>query len=142
MNWQLTAIATIAVFSFYNFLQKLVSSRINAVLALPFVAGGVFLASLLGLLFSRLLSQNNSLFTRQGATYAFLAGALWGVGQIFFLLMFSKGAPLSVGLPLVVGGLSVIGSILGIIILKEPVSFLKFFSIGLIVFGLVLLSRS
>jgi len=68
-------------------------------------------------------------------------GALWGVGQIFYFWMFSKGAPFSVGLPFIVGGLAALGAIVGMTVLKEPFSLVKVAGVVVIFLGLFILSR-
>ena len=86
--------------------------------------------------------MNNLVFTRNGALLASLGGLLWGLGGIFFFLMFTKGAPLSVGLPFVVGGLTITGAVLGVVLLNEPINFLRILSVVVLFVGLVILSRT
>lgn len=85
--------------------------------------------------------MNNLVFTRNGALLASLGGLLWGLGGIFFL-MFTKGAPLSVGLPFFVGGLTITGAVLGVVLLNEPINFLRILSVVVLFVGLVILSRA
>jgi len=57
--------------------------------------------------------------TRLGLTYSILAGIFVGLASIFFIRMFALGTNLSIGIPLVRVGMVVVGSLLGILILKE-----------------------
>lgn len=142
MNWFTSAIIAILFLSFYNFILKVASSKISSIHALPFIAGGVFVASLIGLTLSKVSSLNNLQYTKHGALYAVFAGLFWGLGIIFAVLMYSKNTPLSIGLPLITGGLAIIGSILGILFLKEPVTALKVFGVVVTLVGLIILSKA
>lgn len=56
-------------------------------------------------------------------------------------MMFSKGAPLSIGNPLVVGGTVVIAAVLGLFFLREPLNATKIVGIVLTLIGLGILAR-
>jgi len=142
MNWQVALILSLTSLSVYNLLQKLASARISSYLALPFITIGIVLASSLTLIAVRVLAVSDSFSSKQGILFSLLAGLFWGIGQIFALLIYYKGAPLSIGLPLLLGGLTIVGSAVGILFFKEPVSFLKFSSIGMVTLGILLLSRA
>ena len=139
MDWLSFGIAALVALSGYNFVLKLTSPKISSLYALPFVALGVLLVSLVGLLFTR--NANGLIFSKQGMWMAMITGGLWGVGQIFYFWMFSKGAPFSVGLPFIVGGLAAMSAIVGIVILKEPFSLTKIVGVIVIFVGLFTLSR-
>jgi len=70
------------------------------------------------------------------------AGTFAGLAEIFYMFMFSKNVPISIGNPLVVGGTVVVAVILGLIILKEPINAIKTIGIIVTITGLVILSRS
>ena len=106
MSWITTGLISIVFLTSYNLLSKLFSSKINPLYALPFVAIGVTISSLISLGIAKLGTTEGLIFTRSGAFLASVGGLLWGFGNIFFFLMFSKGAPLSVGIPFVVGALT------------------------------------
>jgi len=139
MDWISFALAALLALSGYNLVLKITSTKISSLYALPLVALGVFIVSLLGLLLSRNLEGLS--YTRQGLWLSVATGALWGVGQIFYFWMFSKGAPFSVGLPFIVGGLAALGAIVGMTVLKEPFSLVKVAGVVVIFLGLFILSR-
>lgn len=139
MTWLEYGIAALITLSDYNLVLKLTSSKISSLYALPFVAFGVFLISLVGLLFSK--GASALLFSKQGVWMAVATGGLWGIGQIFYFWMFSKGAPFSVGLPFILGGLALMSTIIGLFILKEPFSLMKILGVIVIFIGLFILSR-
>lgn len=132
-------ITALVALSGYNLVLKLTSAKISSLYALPFVAFGVLLVSMIGLLFSH--SAGELTFSKQGVWFAIATGALWGVGQIFYFWMFSKGAPFSVGLPFIVGGLAVAGAIIGMTLLREPFNLTKVAGVIVIFLGLLILSR-
>jgi len=81
-------------------------------------------------------------FNKGDLTLPIMAGLFTGIAEIFYLSMFSKNAPLTIGNPLVVGGTVAVAVILGMFILREPINIVKVAGIGLVIVGLVLLSRS
>lgn len=140
MNWLTSAVLAILGLASYNFVLKLTSSKISVFYGLPIIGLGVLISSLLGLIFVKLSNSQNLQFSTNGLFLALLTGFLWGIGEIFFFLMFSLNAPLSVGLPLVVGSISILGALAGIVFLGEPLTILKTVAIILISVGLALLN--
>ena len=76
--------------------------------------------------------------TKLGLTYSILAGVMVGISSIFFIRMFSFGVNLSVGVPLIRVGMIVLGSLFGVLLLKEGVNFRYLIGFGLSIFGLYL----
>jgi len=140
MNWIVSALLAILGLASYNFVLKITSTKISVFYGIPLIGLGVLMSSLLGLVFIKLTNTNNLLFTKNGLLMALLTGFLWGIGEIFFFLMFSLKAPLSVGLPLVVGSISILGALAGVIFLGESLTALKAFAILIISLGLILLN--
>ena len=81
-------------------------------------------------------------FSKSSLIIPIAAGIFTGIAEIFYILMFQKNAPISIGNPLVVGGTTIIAVVLGIIILKEPLTSVKIVGIIFTLIGLAILSKN
>lgn len=138
MNWILLAIITAIFYGMYNFFIKISSGSINQ------VVGAVILqlvAAVLGVITLLVLKIIGTEFTisQKGVWFAILAGLMVGLAEILSFFVFSKGAPISVGTAIIIGGSVVVASVIGFF-LKENVSLLNLFGILAIVIGIVLLT--
>lgn len=119
MAWLNFAFITIVFYSLFDLFLKLSSDKMNTWLnafVVNLVATLVLLAFVILTYF-----QGEKLFTVKpgGWFFSILAGLAIGGASIFFVKMFATGTNLSVGVPLVRIGMVVLGSILGIALLKE-----------------------
>ncbi|MDP2630831.1 MAG: EamA family transporter [Candidatus Uhrbacteria bacterium] len=140
MNWLVFALLATVTYGFYNFFTKLSADKLSPAIALMFVGIASFLVGLASIGFSKILGHP-ILFSRNALLFPLLAGLFAGVAEIFYLTMFSKGAPLSIGNPLVVGGTVIISAVLGLLFLKEPLNAIKIGGIALTLIGLIILAR-
>jgi transporter family protein len=76
-----------------------------------------------------------------GFLYSGLTGLCVGAGTIAFFLLFQKGGPLS-AVPMVLAGGAALMGIIGILFLKEPISWIRLLGIALSILGLFLLRYS
>jgi bacterial/archaeal transporter family protein len=141
MNWLAYAILAASSFGFYNFFTKISADKFSPALANIFIAGTSLLVAIISTIYLKMSGQSLT-FTKGSLILPIMAGLFTGAAEIFYLSMYSKNAPITVGNPLVVGGTIVIAVILGIIILKEPMSAAKIAGIIFVITGLVLLTRS
>lgn len=141
MNWITFAILAMSSFGFYNYFVKLSADKLSPTIALMFIAGTSFLVATVATLAFKLTGQSLT-FNRSAVSLPILAGLCTGVAEIFYLFMFTKSPSLSIGAPFVVGGTILVASILGIVILKEPLNVVKVAGIVLTLVGLIILTRS
>ena len=141
MNWFTYAILAASSFGFYNLFAKLSADKMSPSIALMFMAGTSFIVAMITTLVFK--------FTGQGLTFSkniillpVIAGLFAGIAELFYLFMFSKNAPISIGNPLVIGGTIIVAVILGLVILKEPINVVKAIGIIITILGLVILSRN
>ncbi|GAB2468233.1 hypothetical protein GCM10011375_30480 [Hymenobacter qilianensis] len=140
MNWLLLAVITAFCLGLYNFFIKLASGNIHQVagavlLQLVAAAVGGFL-----LLYIKTTRQTVSI-SQTGVLYSCLAGLSVGVAEILTFYVFTKGAPTSVGTPIIVGGSVAIAAVLGWLVLREQITLGQVLGVGLIIAGVVLLAR-
>jgi transporter family protein len=133
------AIATAVAFGLYNIFIKLGSGRIDQVLGaviLQVVAavlgGGYALILRLG---GRELPVSST-----GLLFSALAGVAVGLAEILSFIVFSRGAPASLGSPIIMGGSVLVAAIIGVVALREPLHWPQIAGIGLVVAGIALLS--
>jgi|SRR5680860_51890 len=140
MSWLIFAILAATSFGFYNFFIKISADKLSPTIALMLIAGTAFVVAMISTIFLKLTGQN-LIFSKNVIYYPILAGLFTGVAEIFYLSMYSKNAPVSVGTPIVVGGTILVAVVLGIFLLKEPLNIEKVSGVILLLIGLVVLSR-
>lgn len=140
MNWLFYALLAASGFGFYNFFLKMSSDKLSPAVANIFIAGTSCLIAIISSVYLKLNGQD-LLITKENIKFPVIAGLFTGMAEIFYLTMYSKNTPITIGNPLVVGGSIVIAVILGLIILKEPMNGIKVAGIILTLTGLVVLSR-
>lgn len=142
MNWIFLAITTAFFYGAYNVLIKVSSGNINQILGAVILQ--IVAAVMGGILFFLLRIGNNAplQMSQKGFIYAVLAGIFVGLAEIATFVVFSKGIPVSIGTPIIIGGSVLITSILGIFFLKESFSLLQGLAVVLIIGGIVLLTTT
>lgn len=65
-----------------------------------------------------------------------------GIRWYIFLFDVYKRRTAICRLPFVVGGLTITGAVLGVVLLNEPINFLRILSVVVLFVGLVILSRT
>jgi transporter family protein len=139
MGWLPLAILTAVCFGLYNVFIKVSSERIGFVLGafvlqvVAALAGGAFLAV------QRLRGVELALSPR-GLAWAALAGLAVGLAEILTFVVFARGAPASLGTPIIMGGSIVCGAALGLIALGERLTPTQLLGGLLVVAGVALLS--
>jgi len=78
--------------------------------------------------------------SQKGVWFAVLAGIFVGLAEITSFFVFSKGVPVSIGIPIIIGGSVLVGTVTGLIFLKETFNMFHYIAIGLIITGIVILS--
>lgn len=122
----------------YNFFIKASSGHIHE------VAGAVILqviAAVLGgiaLIYLK-IEKTPIEISNKGIYLALGAGCCVGLAEILSFYAFGKNVPVSVGLPIILGGTVLAGILLGIIFLGESLNFKQWLAVGLILVGVWLL---
>lgn len=139
MNWILLAITTAIFYGAYNVFIKVSSGHINQ------IVGAVILqivAALVGVIILLILKITNSplVISQKGVWFAVLAGIMVGLAEITSFYVFSRGVPVSTGIPIIIGGSVLVGAVLGLTFLKETLTPIHYLAIALIVAGVIILS--
>lgn len=141
MNWIISAILSSLFFSLSNAVTKVFQPRLSYGLGLGIFSLGVLLTSLVILLFSKTPIVAGKLI-QQSSGLALVSGFIWGIAQFFFLLMLSKNAPLSVAIPIVVGGIGIGGILAGILFFGEQMTLMRIIGATIVLVGSVILAKS
>jgi transporter family protein len=139
-NWLPLALLTALCLAGYNFFLKLAAEH------LPPAVGAVVLqlvaAALGGAWLLRLKLQGQPLpITGKGLGLAALAGLGVGLAEILAFVVFRRGVPASVGTPVIVGGSVLFTAVLGLVVLREGLSWPQAGGLVLVVAGIALLAR-
>ncbi len=124
MSWLIFAILAMIGFGFYNYFVKLSSDKMNVQLATVVLYLSAMVAGLIIFLYIKFTGQT-ILITSEGIKFVIYAGIATAIAEVFYFLMFLQGTSLVVGLPLVVGGTILVGTLLGIAFLGETLSLIK-----------------
>jgi len=141
MNWLILAILSATTFGFYNFFTKLSADKLSPIIAAVFITGASFAIAVIAMITLKISGQAIT-FNKNMLLFPILAGVFAGVADVLYLFMFSSGAPITIGNPIVVGGTVFVAVVLGLVILREPLTVIKGIGIILVLIGLVLLARS
>lgn len=140
MHWLVLALLTALCLAFYNFFIKLAADHVSAAagaVILQLVAAGL---GGLWLLWLRLKGQPLEL-SGKGVGLAVAAGLGVGLAEILTFVVFSRGVPSSVGTPVIVGGSVLLTALLGLVVLREALSWPQALGLVSIVVGIALLAR-
>lgn len=140
MQWLLLALLTALCLALYNFFIKLAADHVSAAagaVILQLVAAGL---GGLWLVWLRLKGQPLEL-SGKGVGLAMAAGVGVGLAEILTFVVFSRGVPSSVGTPVIVGGSVLLTAVLGLVVLRETLSWPQALGLVSIVVGIALLAR-
>src|SRR3989344_2075022 len=130
MNWLTTALFTIFFYSLFDLFLKLASGKINDNLGAAIINITSFVVAIGWFWLRWQFGGEHPDITKPGLIYSIIAGVFVGLASIFFIRMFALGVNLSIGVPLVRVGMIVLGSLFGILILKEGVNLRYLLGLG------------
>ena len=144
LQWIFVAVAAGFSFAFYNIFIKMGSATIHPIL------GGVvlqFTAAIFGtllltgiLLFDSQTAAKDIHYDKAGILWSIMAGLAVGLAEMLSFFVSSLGVQASQSIPIIIGGSVVIGSILGILLLKENMMSPGILGIILLVSGIAMVA--
>lgn len=140
MNWLLTAAVAATCFSIANVFIKFYQPKLGSGLGLLyFIVGGLAMTLLLtfGVKMGGPVAKN----VGNAPLMAMISGVIWVVANFFFFSLFAKNAPLSIAMPVVVGGIGVGGVIAGVLVFGESLNIAQIIGIIVVLAGSVLLAK-
>lgn len=138
MSWLTFAIITAGLYGVFDFLIKLTSGKIDDGLATLIVDFTAAVVAGIYVLITK-MSGAKLHITKEGLTYALIAGFITGLYSITFIKVFSAGANITVGVSIVRIGMIIVSICLGVIFLKMKLDPLQILGIILAISGLGLI---
>ena len=139
-NWLPLALLTALCLALYNFFIKLASNHVSP--AVGAVVLQLVAAALGGVWLLKLMLRGHSLaLSGKGLGLAALAGLGVGLAEILTFVVFQRGLNSSVGTPVIVGGSVLLTAVLGLVVLRETLTFSQAGGLLFIVVGIALLAR-
>ena len=122
MTWLIFAFLSAFFLSLTDLFTKLSSDKINNIFGSLIINLAATITMIVALLIIKSKGEDVFSFKTNGIIYSVLAGIVVAIATIFVLKMFSGGVNLSTAVPVVRIGIIIIGSLIGIILLKESIS--------------------
>lgn len=141
MHWIIFAILASFGFGFYNLFIKISADKLSPTIALMFIAGTSFMVAVISTLVLKFTGHSLTI-SKSAILFPMLAGLSTGVAEIFYLTMFTKNSPVSIGGPLVLSATLLMTVLLGIVVLREGVTTTKIAGILITMIGIIILARS
>ena len=139
-NWLPLALLTALCLALYNFFIKLASNHVSP--AVGAVVLQLVAAALGGVWLLKLMLQGHPLvLSGKGLGLAALAGLGVGLAEILTFVVFQRGVNSSVGTPVIVGGSVMLTAVLGLVVLRETLTFSQAGGLLFIVVGIALVGR-
>lgn len=133
--WIVYALITIVGYAGMDFFIKRASGKIDDFLGTVIINFFALIPALIVYLWLK-ISNNEILFTKEGAMYSMIAGIFIGIGSITLIKMFASGTNLSLGSPVVRIGTVVLTVLIGILLLNETFTTKQIIGIILSVIGI------
>ncbi len=140
MNWPIVAILSALLYSASNAITKTFQPKLTSGIGMFIFSVGVFIASALIAIFMK-SGGNVPKFSWGPVSLALASGFVWAFAQLLLLVAFAKNAPLSIAVPMIVGGIAVGGVLTGIAFFGETLSPIRIIGIVTVLIGTVILSR-
>lgn len=141
MTWLAAALISAALFSVSNGFTKVFQSKLGTGFGMILFSLGVLASSIF---ITYVLKIGLPIYKQPTQTIqtALIAGLVWGFAQLFFIIMLGKNAPMTVALPIVVGGIGVGGILTGVLFFGEQMTVPRLIGATIVLIGTVILSRS
>ncbi len=141
MHWIVSLLICAAFFAAYDFFMKVAGDKVHPTLGALLVGVGSVAVMLPFLLYYK--STDAILFQdRMGLVYPLMAGICIALGGVFYLIAFSKGVDLSLGMPVQTAAVVTFTVLAGVLLLGEAFTIQRAVGIAFAVTGIVLMVRS
>lgn len=135
----LFAVLAAIVFGFWTVFHKLASTHINQVFGAIVVSLSAVVLGLLVLIPK--LKTTQLVSDSKGVYFLIAAGVCAFLIDYFALTAYSKGLPINIGGPIIIGGSIAVAAIIGFV-LGDPVTLQKLLGLALLLVGAVVLSMT
>ncbi len=141
MNWLTTTFIAVLFLSASNIFLKYYLPKLGSGLSIFYFTLAALLVTIV-LTFVAKVGEPAVKHVGYAPLFAMVSGILWAIGNFFFFTIFIKNAPLSLVMPIVVGGIGVGGIITGVILFHESLNMAQIAGILIVLSGSVIIARS
>ncbi len=141
MNWLTSTIIAVIFLSASNIFLKFYLPKLGTGLGIFYFTFAALLVTIV-LAFVAKVGEPAIKNVGYAPLFAMASGILWALGNFFFFTIFVKNAPLSLVMPIVVGGIGVGGIITGVVLFHESLNFTQLAGILIVLTGSIILARS
>lgn len=141
MNWLSLLLISITGYGISNTLVRYYSTRITPLAGAILLSSGALTTSLVVLLFQYFSGGKMPMPAKDSIITGLLSGVFFTGAVLLFNTTLSRNVPLSVAVPILVGGIGVAGVISGVAVFHESLSPMKLIGISVILVGTVILAR-
>lgn len=141
MNWLGLLFISITGYGISNALVRYYSTRISPLMGAILLSCGALATALVLLLIQVFSGGKMPIPGKDSIITGLLSGVFFTGAVLFYNTTLSRNVPLSIALPILVGGIGVAGVIAGVAVFHETLSLMKFIGMSVILVGTVLLAR-
>ncbi len=141
MNWIGLLLISITGYGFSNALVRYYSTRISPLMGAILLTSGALATALIVLLIQSFSGGKMPTPGKDTVITGLLSGVFFTGAVLFYNTTLSRNVPLSIALPILVGGIGVAGVIAGVAVFHESLSVMKLIGIIVIIIGTTVLAR-
>lgn len=139
MPWYFSLIFATLFISASNGFARAFAGKIHPVFSTAIVGLTAFIITGIWSLVASQVGQKPFATTKEAVFLAIGSGAVWSVGQLLWFTTLSH-APLAIALPIISGGIGVVGVLTGVLFFHETLTLLQIVGIVTVLFGSVLVT--
>lgn len=141
MNWLVLLLISIAGYGISNTLVRYYSTRIPPLMGALLLASGALVTALVVLFIQTFSGGKMPIPGKDTIITGLLSGVFFTAAVLFYNTTLSRNVPLSIALPMLVGGIGVAGVIAGVAVFHESLSIMKLIGVIVILVGTVVLAK-
>ncbi|MDP1722490.1 MAG: hypothetical protein Q8L37_04745 [Candidatus Gottesmanbacteria bacterium] len=141
MNWLGLLLISITGYGVSNTLVRYYSTRISPLAGAILLSAGALATALVVLFIQTITGGKIPTLGKDTVITGLLSGMFFTGAVLLFNTTLSRSVPLSIAVPILVGGIGVAGVISGVAVFHESLSVMKFIGVSVILVGTVLLAK-
>ncbi|MEK7543981.1 MAG: EamA family transporter [Patescibacteria group bacterium] len=141
MNWLGLLLISIIGYGTSNTLVRYYSTKITPLMGAILLSSGALATALIVLFFQTSTGEKIPTLGRDTLFTGLLSGVFFTGAVLLFNTTLSRNVPLSIAVPILVGGIGVAGVIAGVAVFHESMSLMKLIGISVILVGTVILAK-
>lgn len=141
MNWLVLLLISISGYGISNALVRYYTQKTSPLMGVILLTSGALATALVALLVQTTTGGKIPTIGKDTLTTGLLSGVFFAGAVLLFNTTLSRNVPLSIAVPVIVGGIGVAGVIAGVAVFHETLSMMKFIGISVILVGTIMLAR-